>query len=345
MEITEEQRRRAEANRLAALEKRKRVADLSNADSWKLSKCPRLRGPATVEPGVPQLSPFRAVLEVCSPDEFSVTPEPLEGCCFPGEAECLRIIENSVLSVVPFQPMLSQGGRMTSVFKLSEYDVVLRCIKKLAVVQLQEIPYTTRLVAEKFSQSVGIRWVPCMEGHYSEEQVDELLQKLPKSLRDALLPFQIEGVRFALRRGGRCLIADEMGLGKTIQAISVACCFSDEGPILIVCPAVLRHSWAEELEHWLPTLVPKDIHLVFGHQDSLDYLERHPKVVVISYKMLSRLRKTMSERNWSLMIVDESHNVRCTKKHIESEETKSILELATKVKHIILLSGTPSLSR
>lgn len=59
---------------------------------------------------------------------------------------------------------------------------------------------------------------------------------------------------------------------------------------------------------------------VFGHQDNLDYLERHPKVVVISYAMLNRLRKTMLERNWSLMIVDESHNVRCTKKQVESEE-------------------------
>lgn len=44
------------------------------------------------------------------------------------------------------------------------------------------------------------------------------------------------------------------------QAIAIACCFKDEGPILVVCPAVLRYSWAEELEHWLP-LLPKDIHL------------------------------------------------------------------------------------
>ncbi|KAG6529050.1 hypothetical protein ZIOFF_011244 [Zingiber officinale] len=84
---------------------------------------------------------------------------------------------------------------------------------------------------------------------------------------------------------------------------------------------------------------------VFGHQDNLDYLERHPKVVVISYTMLSRLRKAMLERNWSVIIVDESHNIRCTKKQFESEETKSVLELARKTKRIILLSGTPSLSR
>lgn len=34
------------------------------------------------------------------------------------------------------------------------------------------------------------------------------------------MPFQREGVRFALARGGRALIGDEMGLGKTVQALA-----------------------------------------------------------------------------------------------------------------------------
>lgn len=35
----------------------------------------------------------------------------------------------------------------------------------------------------------------------------------------------------------------------------------NEGSILVVCPAVLRYSWAEELERWLPFCLPSDIHL------------------------------------------------------------------------------------
>ena len=46
-----------------------------------------------------------------------------------------------------------------------------------------------------------------------------------------------------------------------MQAIAIACCFKDEGSILIVCPAVLRYTWAEELERWDPSFMPKDIHL------------------------------------------------------------------------------------
>lgn len=39
------------------------------------------------------------------------------------------------------------------------------------------------------------------------------------------------------------MIADEMGLGKTLQGLAVACYFSSEWPLLIVCPSSLRFSW------------------------------------------------------------------------------------------------------
>ena len=44
--------------------------------------------------------------------------------------------------------------------------------------------------------------------------------RVPRSLLDSLLPFQREGVSFALKRKGRVLIADDMGLGKTLQGLS-----------------------------------------------------------------------------------------------------------------------------
>lgn len=269
-----------------------------------------------------------------SPDEFSVAVGSAEGAAFPGETECLRAVQDCLASAVPFSTTQSQSGHLSSVFKLSDYELVLKCLKKLPGIVVQDIPYRTRNVV----QNLGKTWA-------SDEEVDELLMKLPQHLRVALLPFQLEGVRFGLRRRGRCLIADEMGLGKTLQAIAIACCFKDEGPLLIVCPAVLRYTWAEELERWDSSFLPKDIHLVFGRQDNLDYLDASPRVVVISYKMLSRLRKSMVNRRWALMIIDESHNIRCTKKKQEKNETKAVLELAPNVNHIVLLSGTPSLSR
>ena len=45
-------------------------------------------------------------------------------------------------------------------------------------------------------------------------------------------------------------------------------------------------------------------------------------MVVISYTMLHRLCKSILQQKWSLLIVDESHHVRCAKKSSESEEVK-----------------------
>lgn len=54
------------------------------------------------------------------------------------------------------------------------------------------------------------------------------------------MPFQREGVQFALAHGGRALIGDEMGLGKTVQALAVAAAYRDAWPALIVAPSSLR---------------------------------------------------------------------------------------------------------
>ncbi|KAK1679074.1 hypothetical protein QYE76_039922 [Lolium multiflorum] len=344
VKLTEEQRRRIEANRIAALERLKRssaaAGNTLDAASFRLAKCPRIVPPLPPRTPPRPLPPprpptgFQAVLEICSPDEFQVTVGPAEGKAFPGEADCLRAVEDCVASAVPFSTTQSQSGHVSSVFKLMHYELVLQCLKKLPGIVVQGIAYKTRRTVQNYATECA-----------SDKEVDELLTKLPQHLRDALLPFQLEGVKFGLRRRGRCLIADEMGLGKTLQAIAIACCFKDEGSILIVCPAVLRYTWAEELERWDPSFLPKDIHLVFGRQDSLDYLDACPKVVIISYKMLSHLRKSMITRRWALMIIDESHNIRCTKMKQENNQTNAILELAHSINHIVLLSGTPSLSR
>ncbi|KAL9672124.1 hypothetical protein QQ045_028372 [Rhodiola kirilowii] len=362
MEITEEQRKRAEENRRAALAKRKAAQDSNQYNPWKdfkvrkfspefdngqPSKVPQKL--ASLPPG-PVLKPhlpekFRVSLEICSPDSFCVKPEAVNGFPFPGEPECFRRLDDLLSNVLPSHfTQVSEGGK-ACVYKLEEYDSVLRCLKIFEDIETEVIPWGTYNAIERMSHShVSGKWIPCRPEHLSDEKVDELISTLPKVLLDYLLPFQLEGIKFGLRRGGRCLIADDMGLGKTLQAIAIACCFMNEGSILVVCPAILRFTWAEELERWFPCL-PTDIHLVFGHHNNPASLTRRPKVVVISYKMLHHLRKSMLEQEWAVLIVDESHHLRCTKKKEEPKEIRSVLDVASKVKRIVLLSGTPSLSR
>ncbi|KAL6953470.1 DNA helicase [Sarracenia purpurea var. burkii] len=237
MEMTEEQRRRAEANRIAALAKRKALAEAAtNKDVWNLFKCrkvstdhtttfPATKHPSSADPfPKPQPSPlsekFRVRLEICSPDSFSVTPGSVEGFAYPGEAVCLEKLSDCLSNVVLLHYTQNHGGGKAGVYKLRDYDAVLRCLKNYKGIEIEEIPWGTLNVVGRLAHSfIQGRWMPCRPEHLSDEQVDELIRKLPKAMLDAMLPFQLEGVRFGLQRGGRCLIADEMGLGKTLQVM------------------------------------------------------------------------------------------------------------------------------
>lgn len=116
MEISEEQRRRDEANRLDLREKRKVSFDSSEypqqQKNFRLAKCRKLDGGNDVcfqegyrnyetEPGLSTSAPekFRVRLEICSPDSFSVTPVQLQGFRCPEERECLRQL-SEILSEV-----------------------------------------------------------------------------------------------------------------------------------------------------------------------------------------------------------------------------------------------------
>lgn len=115
----------------------------------------------------------------------------------------------------------SEGGS-ACVYKLGEYDSILRLLKNCEGIEYEEIPRGTLRVVETMSRSyIAGKWIPPRPEYLPDEKVDESIRNLPKKLLDTLLPFQLEGVQFGLRRGGRCLIADEMGLGKTLQVIRI----------------------------------------------------------------------------------------------------------------------------
>ena len=65
-----------------------------------------------------------------------------------------------------------------------------------------------------------------------------------------------------------CVGNVQMGLGKTLQAIAVASYFKSEWPLLIIVPSSLRYAWIEELEKWLPDILPQDINLIQGGFDT-----------------------------------------------------------------------------
>ncbi|XP_022246250.1 SWI/SNF-related matrix-associated actin-dependent regulator of chromatin subfamily A-like protein 1 isoform X2 [Limulus polyphemus] len=163
------------------------------------------------------------------------------------------------------------------------------------------------------------------------------LSNLDLKLQNSLLPFQRKGVSFGIYKGGRLLIADDMGLGKTIQAIGIADYYKDEWPLLIVAPSSVRYTWAEAFHTWLPSLDPQEINVVNSSKDSVS----GSKVVIMSYDILTRKVKFIQNQKFQVVIMDESHFL----KNFKSARTQAALVVMKTCKRVILLSGTPALSR
>lgn len=127
MQITDEQRKRAEANRLAALAKRKALIESSiggrqQQQPLTLFKCSKLSHDLAPNPNPcahyssadqPQElfsrnnpirhanlpEKFRVRLEICSPDSFSAAPVALRSFAYPGAEECLRRLTDCLSNV------------------------------------------------------------------------------------------------------------------------------------------------------------------------------------------------------------------------------------------------------
>ncbi|EFJ37359.1 hypothetical protein SELMODRAFT_76516 [Selaginella moellendorffii] len=174
-------------------------------------------------------------------------------------------------------------------------------------------------------------------------------KNIPGHLESSLMPFQQEGVQFALHHGGRALIADEMGLGKSVQAIAVVSCLRDYWPVLVIVPSSLRIHWATMLKTWLE-IRSCDITIVLsqGTGSSQGYTIAHSqgkKVLqlgglfnIISYDMVSKLPV---DNNFKVVIADESHYI----KNAQAKRTNACVPIIQKAKYAVLLTGTPALSR
>ncbi|KAF5302073.1 hypothetical protein FQR65_LT08623 [Abscondita terminalis] len=163
------------------------------------------------------------------------------------------------------------------------------------------------------------------------------LSSIEKELISVLMPFQIDGVCFGIDKNGRCLIADEMGLGKTFQALAIAHYYIDDWPLLIVTTASMKNEWESTIHKYIPSISIMHTQYITSAKDYIGDC----KILICSYEMMVRCLDKLLLRNFKIIIVDESH----TLKNFKSKCTKAATDLSKKAKRIILLSGTPALSR
>ena len=139
------------------------------------------------------------------------------------------------------------------------YDKIARCLYECDLVNPEAPPFAANSHLKEWIPQATRSVLTNTKDLAKDDAVDDSMRKIPRRLALALFPFQEQGVRFGLKRHGRCLIGDQMGVGKTLQALALGSCYLDEGPLLVIAPKSMRLTWARELERWLPDLRPKNL--------------------------------------------------------------------------------------
>uniref|UniRef100_A0A8K9WX58 SWI/SNF-related matrix-associated actin-dependent regulator of chromatin subfamily A-like protein 1 n=1 Tax=Oncorhynchus mykiss TaxID=8022 RepID=A0A8K9WX58_ONCMY len=213
-------------------------------------------------------------------------------------------------------------------FLLEDYKRLMDALGAIPSVEIEPLP---RGVIQVFSA--------LFEGSqtWPSEVPEADLSSIDPSLTRRLMPFQRDGVNFAVSKDGRLLLADDMGLGKTVQAICIAAYYRKEWPLLVVAPSSVKFTWAEAFRQWLPSVQPDSINVIVKGKDNL----RGGLVNIISYDLLSRMDKQQAANPFNVLIMDESHFL----KNMKTARFKAALPLLKVAKRVILLSGTPAMSR
>ena len=153
-------------------------------------------------------------------------------------------------------------------------------------------------------------------------------------LKVALLPYQLDGIAFAVG-AGRAILADDMGLGKTIQGIGVAELLAREagiGKVLIVCPASLKSQWRSEVDRFSE----RQCQLVLGSAaERATQYDNECFFTICNYEQVLRDYLAIERVKWDLMILDEGQRI----KNWEAQTSRVVKAL--KSPFALVLSGTP----
>ena len=153
-------------------------------------------------------------------------------------------------------------------------------------------------------------------------------------LKTELLPYQLDGIAFAVG-AGRAVLADDMGLGKTIQGIGVAELLSIEAGIskvLVICPASLKSHWRIEVERFST----RTCQLVLGSAAERATQYHLPSFFTIcNYEQALRDLLAIERAKWDLIILDEGQRI----KNWEAKTSRVIKSLRSPF--ALVLSGTP----
>jgi ERCC4-related helicase len=231
-------------------------------------------------------------------------------------------------------------------------DEVAGIVKPLEDRAIDDVHDLLKRVArlQKLGQDVTI--YPDAEEYIQQRLILERLQEKTAAIRAnparhplrtellkvPLLPYQLDGVAFAVG-AGRAVLADDMGLGKTIQGVGVAEYLAREADIkkvLIICPASLKSQWRSEIHRFCD----RPVQLVSG--SAAQRVQQYANscfFTVCNYEQVLRDILAIEPVKWDLIILDEGQRI----KNWEAKTSAVIKSL--KSRFALVLSGTPMENR
>jgi len=215
----------------------------------------------------------------------------------------------------------------------------------IAIVDIIKSRYPEVIVEQELQDD----WKKYMLKKAEDELIAEKANKLKtkttsnlviKGLKQELYPYQKVGVEFFINNRGKAILADTMGLGKTAQALAYIV-HQKIGRTLVVCPASVKYAWESEVKKWTK-LKPFvfDSNFFRNGDTSLEVIKKHD-VFIINYDILKRFIEPYGDVRWDCLVVDEFHYI----KSGTAIRTKLVKAIGKKIQHVLLLSGTPLLSR
>ncbi|XP_014342102.1 lymphoid-specific helicase isoform X1 [Latimeria chalumnae] len=220
--------------------------------------------------------------------------------------------------------------------------------KKLDVAELQENEDSNTAIKDRLAQTVR---------HNAQHLLDPVRKfegkpvpyQQPQYFTGGMMRwYQIEGMewlRMLWENGINGILADEMGLGKTVQCIATIAMMVERGvrgPFFVCGPLSTLPNWMSEFKRFTPEI---PIMLYHGAQQERRRLARkihkrhgelqiHP-VVITSFEIAMRDRRSLQSCYWKYLIVDEGHRI----KNMNCRLIRELKQFNSDNK--LLLTGTP----
>ncbi|MFV1967164.1 MAG: DEAD/DEAH box helicase [Pirellulaceae bacterium] len=206
-------------------------------------------------------------------------------------------------------------------------------IRRLAKLEQKGFPVTVYPDAEELiQQRLFLDRIAALTEQIRRDPGNHPLRK--QLLKTELLPYQLDGIAFAVG-AGRSVLADDMGLGKTIQGIGVAELLTREAGIrkvLVVCPASVKSQWRDEIRRFSD----RDAQLITGRADErASQYDNDRFFTICNYEQVLRDILPIERVKWDLIILDEGQRI----KNWESKTSNVVKSL--KSPFALVLSGTP----